>query len=67
MLFRSASTAAVDVKFKQAAQLILTHEWRAEKGASTDTFGALATGIPSFAMPNAAKEQLRREYRPPGF
>lgn len=64
---RAATTALVDVKFKQAAQLILTHEWRAEKGAGTDTFGALGTGIPSFAMPNAAKEQLHHEYLPPGI
>lgn len=64
---RAATTAAVGHQFKLAAQLMLTHVWRAEKGAGSDTFGALDTGVPSFALPNSVRDLLYGELRVAGF
>lgn len=64
---RHANTAAVDPRFKQAAAIFLSHLWRFEQGQGSTTFGAFeeGLGIPSFGTPNAVKDLLADELRPP--
>lgn len=63
---RYANTASVSQKFKQAAAIMLTHLWRGEQGVGgSATFTPLASGIPTFSVPNAVLELLEGELRPP--
>jgi hypothetical protein len=67
---RVVDTDTVDLKFKRAAQIVFRHMWSAEHGAGNVTFGeftggVLATGVPTFDIPNAAKLLLSAELIPP--
>lgn len=66
---RYADTNSVAPRFKLAASLMLTMNWRAEQGAGTNTFGAFATGEPvfgsTFAIPNKVRELLYNDLRGP--
>lgn len=65
---RAATTAAVDPKYKQAAAIFLSHMWRLEQGAGTQTFGSFEGGLPpgfGFAVPNRALELLANDLAGP--
>ena len=73
---RFATTAEVTERFIHAAQITFAHLWTAERGAGSSVFGnmdqdyqprygMLATGVPSFAIPKAAREILGSEFRGP--
>lgn len=64
---RYANTAAVDPLFKQAAAVFLSHLWKFEQGQGSATFGGPTEGlgIPSFGTPNAVRDLLADELRPP--
>jgi hypothetical protein len=53
-----ANTAAVDPQVVTAAQIILAHLWRAEKGSGNATFGDDVVFPSGFAIPRRAVEML---------
>ncbi len=70
---RFPDVASVSAKFVAACQIIVSHLWRAERGAASQTFGAYdqwpagitATGVPTFGVPRAALDLLAGELLPP--
>ncbi len=71
---RAEDLTEVDARFVTAAQIIVAHLWRAERGAATQTWGGAeswpggvtATGVPTFGMPRAALDIVAGEIRPVG-
>lgn len=67
---RCADTAHVDERFRRAAQMMVAHLWRAERGVGSAVWGAESphgigpTGVPTFAVPRAAVELLGAELLP---
>ena len=67
---RYADTASVARKFKQAAEIMLSHLWRGEQGAGTVTFAEAqvdSTLTPTFAVPNAVLQLLEAELKAPAL
>lgn len=69
---RYATTAAVTEKFKQAAIVAVNHIWthvgsQARTRVTVDAEGAVAFGIPPWAMPKAALELLANELQGPAI
>lgn len=64
---RYADTAAVDARFKLAANLMLANLWRVEQGQGTATFGAAIEPVfgSTFFIPNRVREILQNDLRPP--
>lgn len=62
---RYANTAAVDARFKDAAFIVLRNLWAAEEPSveSTGEFDTPGGRFPRFAIPNAARQLLRDEWR----
>lgn len=62
---RYATTSAVDERFKLAAQIMLSHIWRVERGGGNQTFGEFVPSGSSFAVPNRVLELLADELLEP--
>lgn len=62
---RYATTATVAAHFKLAAQIMLAHVWRVERGGGNQTYGDVAIIGSSFAVPNRVLEILADELLPP--
>ncbi len=62
---RYATTAAVDELFKEAATIVLANLWTAEEldVRKTGELDGPAMRFPRFAIPNAARQLLREEWR----
>lgn len=62
---RFASTSTVSQKFKEAAEITLKNLWRTFdlSAAQSGDFDIPLQTFPRFAIPNAAKELLAREWR----
>lgn len=60
---RVASTTSVDPRHKEAAVLILRNLWRAYEMSTgrTDEYDVPSASFPTFALPRAVKDLLRRE------
>ena len=55
---RAANTAAVDSRYKLAAQIMLAAIWRREQAGLSQSFGELPSLGATFAVPNAVLELL---------
>lgn len=62
---RYATTSAVGERFKLAAQIMLSHIWRVERGGGNQTFGEFVPSGSSFAVPNRVLELLADELLEP--
>lgn len=62
---RYATTAVVGERFKLAAQIMLSHIWRVERGGGNQTFGEFVPSGSSFAVPNRVLELLADELLEP--
>ena len=68
---RFATTGDVDEKFKEAAQIMVSHLWRrtGSRVSANDLLaapdGASMFSVPSFSVPNAVRELLREDIKSP--